>query len=75
LGYLFLDQRPFLVDERIDGDTATLLTLLGRAGGEPRPQAFHMVREGGVWKLAANRFLEERFRAEVRFAAEQALGR
>lgn len=73
--YLFLDGRPTLVDERIDGDTATLVTLLGRAGAEARPRSFRMVRVGGAWKLADNRFLKERSRAELRFAAEQALGR
>jgi hypothetical protein len=74
--------RPILVETNESGNRITLLTVVRFASpartGEGKssvlvkdaPATFRLVRQGGVWKLADNRYLTERLRSERELEAQ-----
>jgi hypothetical protein len=64
-GVLGLRARPRVVDVTTRGDTATVFALFtdaelnpnGRVDKAGTPRAFDLVREGGDWKIADNRYI------------------
>jgi hypothetical protein len=76
-GALGLGARPHLVEEDVDGDTATVLALLesivenpnGRSDKTRKARGFNLVKEDGEWKLADNLFIDRQARVYLRFSA------
>lgn len=78
--YLFSARKPRLVEAREDGRHATVIAVLdaGSLAVDPvaqQPHRFEAVRHGGVWRLRDNRFMEERYAAEMAYIREQGVER
>jgi hypothetical protein len=72
---LALRARPRVVDVLRQGDRASVYVLFTEAVGNPNgradkvqtPRSFELVRQGGAWKLADNRYLTRALRAAKAF--------
>jgi hypothetical protein len=73
--YIFDSTKPRVLDQRLEGSTAQVLTLLptpAEAGtGEGKPYAFKLRRQNDGWKLA-DAFIAQRATAERDAKREQA---
>jgi hypothetical protein len=73
--YVFGETKPVVLDEFVTGDSADVFVLMPPLRKPPSdsagtPYVFHLVREGGRWKLAGD-FIAERARGERQFAAQE----
>jgi hypothetical protein len=73
--YIFQESKPLILDERTDGDSAEVFTLIppprDDAGSDRNtPYVFALRRKRGDWKLSDS-FLADRAAGERRFARER----
>jgi hypothetical protein len=72
--YIFRESRPLVLDQRVNGSTAEVFTVIPGArqsvGKGGTPYLFKLVRQGGSWKLVSN-FIGERAAADRQIVTEE----
>jgi hypothetical protein len=75
--YYFVDRKPFITDQQIDGSNARVFFLLARRPGDTQvdPSVVALTRSASSWQLADNDLVARRYKTEQSFADERSRGR